>query len=111
MKKDQELQGKYFGRDANAQHSSKAMIRSINQVVSQLPLIDHFNIKLSENDIQRMLQRQPKLLQQSLSVDDLMKWQKEKHIDHQLALSRKIQLIDNTFKEKKDNFKEREVLY
>lgn len=71
---------------------------------------DVFKIRLEKVDYDRYLQRQPKLLQKSVTSTELMSLQ-QNQIESELTSNRKIQMIKNVFSDTHFNAKEREVLY
>ncbi|KAM3136655.1 hypothetical protein pb186bvf_011291 [Paramecium bursaria] len=107
--RDRYHQQTFFQKDSQ-HHLSKAIQYTVQQVLSNLTFEDTFKVKLDRSDFDKYLSRQPRKLQQSLDVQDLMNMQ-NKDVERDLNSNRKIQLIQNVFNNPHFNAKDREVLY
>ncbi|CAD8128514.1 unnamed protein product [Paramecium sonneborni] len=108
--RDREFQHHYFNR-VYKHHLSKAIQYTLSQVLNFLSFDDIFKVNLDQSDFHKYLQRQPKLLRNSVSSIDLFNFQQSQFDNQFLTTNRKIQLITNVFQDPHFNAQDRQVLY
>ncbi|CAD8080430.1 unnamed protein product [Paramecium primaurelia] len=106
--RDRVFQNHHFDK-VYKHHLSRAIQYILQQVLNFLSFDDVFKVNLDKSDYDRYLQRQPKLLRNSVSSMDLLNLQ-QTQLDNELTTNRKIQLIANVFSDPHFNAKERQVL-
>ncbi|CAD8108349.1 unnamed protein product [Paramecium sonneborni] len=107
--RDRRFQNKYFDKSYK-HHLSRAIQYTLQQVLNFLSMDDVFKVRLDRQDYDRYLSRQPKLLQNSVTSQDLLMLQ-QNQMENELTSNRKIQLIKNVFNDPHFDAKDREVLY
>ncbi|CAK89671.1 unnamed protein product (macronuclear) [Paramecium tetraurelia] len=107
--RDRKFQNKHFDKTYK-HHLSRAIQYTLQQILNFLSFDDVFKVRLDRQDYDRYLRRQPKLLQNSVTAQDLLILQTNQ-MENELTSNRKIQLLKNVFSDPHFDAKDREILY